>query len=484
MSKPATRPRYEDAIPAAAFVTILKGPYPYSGLQIFGFFLLAFFPLLSITACVLRIWSRRISNGLGLDDWLIFLATALGIPQAVFAAIYMRVGYWGIHDVDIPPHPKNQGFFWAYLNGVFYSLLLCLIKISALLFLLRLGGTKQSVHRACWALIGFNIMQLCAFLPASVFTCSPVEFAWKAVSKGRCFSGGPFALTLASTNILTDILTLLVPFMAFRNLKLTNRIRYTLVGVFTLGALVTCISGIRLFSVIRVWYIRPKFEARYSIGYTTNTIEANLAIVTATVPTLWPLARTWFPNMFESMGINRPYLFPEIEVRDDDAGDGGRGDRSVGRRGDGQQKTTTMITPNPLRAKILWLQRPRTPSFVLRSPTLAVTAGSERRAAGPMYGGYESDGAKRSDIPGWRAAVMLGGTAATRKASLVAAAAGNYDEEEEVDYHGIIRRTDTIVEHDMEGEDDGDSGDVLIIQKLGYNVEDQEEDASCFARRR
>jgi hypothetical protein len=66
---------------------------PYSGVQVFGFFAVALFPALSLTACGLRVYSRRLSQGLGLgeqgrflaaavmgllirhaDDWLMFLA--------------------------------------------------------------------------------------------------------------------------------------------------------------------------------------------------------------------------------------------------------------------------------------------------------------------------------------------------------------------------------------------------------------------------
>lgn len=49
------------------------GPYPYSGLQTLGLFLLGFFPLLSITACVLRVWSRRLCQGLGLGECSLIL---------------------------------------------------------------------------------------------------------------------------------------------------------------------------------------------------------------------------------------------------------------------------------------------------------------------------------------------------------------------------------------------------------------------------
>ncbi len=45
------------------------------------------------------------------------------------------------------------------------------------------------------------------------------------------------------------------------------------------------ISILRLYFVIRVWYLEP-IHIHYSLGYTTNMIKVNLAIVTATIPAL------------------------------------------------------------------------------------------------------------------------------------------------------------------------------------------------------
>ncbi len=149
----------------------------------------------------------------------------------------IRAGYWGIHDADIPPHPWNQGLFWSYLNRVFYAPLLILVKISALLYLLRLGGTKQSVRLACRALIGFCVLQLLAFFPATVFMCQPIGYAWLGVPAGRCLRADLFAVALGSTNVFTDVVTLLIPLVAFLGLRLSGRIRFTLLGVFTLGGL-------------------------------------------------------------------------------------------------------------------------------------------------------------------------------------------------------------------------------------------------------
>lgn len=40
------------------------GPYPYSGLQVFGYVVIGFFTTLSLVVCGLRVHSRRLIKGL------------------------------------------------------------------------------------------------------------------------------------------------------------------------------------------------------------------------------------------------------------------------------------------------------------------------------------------------------------------------------------------------------------------------------------
>ncbi|KAK3363387.1 hypothetical protein B0T25DRAFT_596600 [Lasiosphaeria hispida] len=296
-----------------AFIVIPDGPYPYDGLQILGYFLIIFFPLLSLTVCGLRVHSRRLSKGFGWDDWLIFLAMALALVQAVLTSFVLKSGYWGIRDSDVPNHPENQGSFWIFINGIVYNPLLALVKVSALIFLLRLGGTKTRVRITCRAMIWFNVLQLSSYFPAAILQCIPIQTPWTTTPGGKCIERDIYSLALAVTNIVTDVLTLLIPFWIFLDLKVNKKIRNALLIVFTLGTVVTIISIVRLYYIIRLYYLSPD-DRHYSLGYITSNMEINLAIVTASVPALWPLARRWFPGVFESLGIDRPYLYPDIEV--------------------------------------------------------------------------------------------------------------------------------------------------------------------------
>jgi hypothetical protein len=188
---------------------------------------------------------------------------------------------------------------------------------------------------------------------------------------------------------------------------------------------------LRLYFIVGLWYFTPN-DTHYSLGYTLNTIEVNLAIVTATMPTLWPLARRWFPAAFESMGINRPYLYPDIEVGSVLSQPRATSQQQVGSAG-AAARTKGQARPQALRGKILWLQRPRPPRF-LRPTIDDYDSGAGSDGGGSCIG--------LTDIRGQR---VLGATAGRKK---------HRDEEEDgfEDYHGVIRRTELSLVH-YEGDD-------------------------------
>lgn len=198
---------------------------------------------------------------------------------------------------------------------------------------------------------------------------------------------------------------------------------------------VTAISVLRLYFVIRTWYVPPATDdPHYSLGYTTTTIEVNLAIVTATIPALWPLARHWFPGVFDSMGINRPYMCPDIEVGYLSQPRGGQA-AAAGQRA--------------FRAKVRWRQHARQPSCVRP----AADAGSSDTRTGSSHTVLE-------DVH--RQGVFE--TTAGRRNRLLEKK--GLDEDVLEDYHGIIRGDEIATakqyHHSHHG---GDDDDPLIIQK-------------------
>jgi len=125
---------------------------------------------------------------------------------------------------------------------VLYNPIFCLIKVAALVFLLRLGSTKTSVRWACYAMIAFNTLQVLTFLPLTIAQCLPVGSPWVTstkdkVSSSRCIRRDAYAIAQSLVNILTDSLTLVIPFFLFADLRVNKRIRWALMAVFLLGIL-------------------------------------------------------------------------------------------------------------------------------------------------------------------------------------------------------------------------------------------------------
>jgi hypothetical protein len=77
---------------------------------------------------------------------------------------------------------------------------------------------------------------------------------------------------------------------------------------------VTVTSVLRLYFISRVWYAKSE-DIHCSLGYTLSTIEMNLAIVTATIPTLWHWSVSRSSPCLNRWGrMNRPYLYPDMEL--------------------------------------------------------------------------------------------------------------------------------------------------------------------------
>lgn len=124
---------------------------------------------------------------------------------------------------------------------------------------------------------------------------------------------------------------------------------------------VVAISVVRLYFIIRSFYLDPE-DRNYSLGYTTNTIEINLAVLCASAPALWPLFRRWFPGLFHSLGLDRPYLYPDIEV------------------GYATQKSRAshLTTPTKsLKVKVSWKAHRKTPSWVDRGKSPSNASSTE-----------------------------------------------------------------------------------------------------------
>lgn len=70
---------------------------------------------------------------------------------------------------------------------------------------------------------------------------------------------------------------------------------------------VTVVAIIRLVAIYKLFYVPPdpNKDPFYDIGVVYNTVEVNLAIVSASAPALRPMFRKWWPKLFGAISSGK-----------------------------------------------------------------------------------------------------------------------------------------------------------------------------------
>jgi hypothetical protein len=147
----------------------------------------------------------------------------------------IKLAYIGIHNDEIPSVDYFTMGLVGYVNGLIYNPILSMVKVSVLLFLLRLAGTKPTVRLAIWTLLVFTIALMVAIFFCVIFVCDPVSYVWDHSQDGHCFDKKPFAMWTGGVTLFTDLLTLALPFWIFLGLRMPKKAKMALLGVFALG---------------------------------------------------------------------------------------------------------------------------------------------------------------------------------------------------------------------------------------------------------
>ncbi|KAK1638526.1 integral membrane protein [Colletotrichum phormii] len=277
----------------------MTGP-PTSWLQNLGFAIEIACPTLALITTISRLYIRVDTKTLGWDDACLCAAMALSISLAIGSVICMKELYIDIHYWDVPlPMNPTTGMIWIYIVGAVYNPILALVKQSVLIFLLRFSGFKDVVRYIVWGTAAFNLALMIATFVTVIFQCMPIEKNWKPTLAGSCIQQFSFGISTACLTILTDLVTVGLPFYIFLGLKMQKKRKIGLMIVFMLGIIVTGVSVIRLYFLAKN-FTDKSLDANFSLGFCVSSIECNLAITTASAPALWPLIRRWMPQLKSS----------------------------------------------------------------------------------------------------------------------------------------------------------------------------------------
>ncbi|EPS45369.1 hypothetical protein H072_623 [Dactylellina haptotyla CBS 200.50] len=252
----------------------------------------------------LRLYVRAfILKAFKADDWLIILATITAMAVSITCILSEPAGV-GIHIWDLPQDRVKMVRIWSFATQLTFTWAVSLTKVSILLFYFRFCTTR-SFKVSIWITLVFIVAWTITWTFLIIFQCVPVSAYWRLPRSGdKCITlQNELHLLHGSTNLITDVLVLLLPIPTVWRLQMPTRQKITLVGVFTLGIVAP------LSAILRLIYIQKATvswdQSWWCIElWIYTSLETHVAIVCASIPSLKPLAIKIFPRFASSHGYS------------------------------------------------------------------------------------------------------------------------------------------------------------------------------------
>ncbi|KAK7996522.1 hypothetical protein PG989_004562 [Apiospora arundinis] len=245
----------------------------------------------------MRIWTRVRGVGLGLDDGLVAVATILGILCLGLQGFFSTIGM-GYDAVPSSPHYEelitNSNLILKILFGfdMLYVHALAIIKTSVLCFYLRVfAGAPRALRRVIQALLGLVGAWTVAFSLALAFVCHPLPFRWDpTIPGGACGSQTAMYATLIVTNVVMDLVIMMLPMYTIFSLKMRGPEKIGLMACFSLGMAIVVASCVRLTTIFNDKYdITNPTGGALSTNIFLCVFEVLLGILCISLPTLGPM---------------------------------------------------------------------------------------------------------------------------------------------------------------------------------------------------
>ncbi|KAF3925151.1 hypothetical protein ABW20_dc0101494 [Dactylellina cionopaga] len=269
--------------------------------------------VICLVVVALRLYVRSfILKAFKADDWLIIIATITAMAVSVTCILSQGAGV-GTHIWDLKQDEVKMVRIWSFATQLTFTWAVSLTKFSILLFYRRFCTTrtfKISIYLTMLFIGAWTINW--TFL--IIFQCLPVEAYWRLPRSGdRCITlQNELHLLHGSTNLVTDIIVLLLPIPTVWSLQMPTRQKLTLIGVFALGIVAPLSAILRLIYIQKATISWDQSWWCFELWIYTS-LETHVGIICASIPSLKPLAVKIFPRFgtshdpsssFTPMGIN------------------------------------------------------------------------------------------------------------------------------------------------------------------------------------
>ncbi|KAF4978722.1 hypothetical protein FZEAL_4942 [Fusarium zealandicum] len=257
---------------------------------------------LAFTALLQRCYTKIfLSKGLQVDDGFMFLGWKALL--CVDAAIddYITRGGMCAHSWEMPLTNYEHYALLSYVAGPIYQFCNGFVKLSLLTFYLHLSPQKW-FRIAVWSTIGIVSVYTVVITFMMFFLCDPPQKAFDFKVDGKCTDAAILYMATAVSNIVTDVMLVLLPIPMVYNLHMPKVQKMGAIAVFAIGSLtVITTSVIRLVKLPPVLASTdPSWDAAPANIWTF--VEANLFVICGSLPTLRKFFKHFMPRFVGSSG--------------------------------------------------------------------------------------------------------------------------------------------------------------------------------------
>ncbi|KZM22705.1 hypothetical protein ST47_g6127 [Ascochyta rabiei] len=188
---------------------------------------------IAFLSVALRICGKAVSKRLAWDDVMVVAALLLTALPLGFVLDMTKKGFgehlWNLEDNKLSPILRNLYISWST-----YIIILCMIKISLVLFYLEIFKARRFQITA-YVFIGFMVANSFAIFCVTILACNPIPSFWNRNIKGKCIDIQAGAYANSASAIIQDIILLILPLAFVKHLQM-RRSRKVAVGfMFCIG---------------------------------------------------------------------------------------------------------------------------------------------------------------------------------------------------------------------------------------------------------
>ncbi|KAJ4397802.1 hypothetical protein N0V93_002039 [Gnomoniopsis smithogilvyi] len=244
----------------------------------------------------------------GAEDWAILAAFLIGLPGTIVICVGTYPNGVGKDVWTLTFDQITNFLFFFYITEIQYFINLAALKLSLLLFYLRIFPDLR-IRRLLAGTVAFDILFGAAFVGATLFQCVPMDYfwhMWDGEHQGHCFNINALGWANAGISIAMDFWMLALPLSQLKGLRLHWKKKAGVALMFIVGTFVTVVSILRLQALLAFATSTNFTWDNYNVHF-WSTIEINIGIMCACMPAMRQILVWLFPVVFGGSTVRGTY---------------------------------------------------------------------------------------------------------------------------------------------------------------------------------